>query len=231
MKKALLVAFSLLSVLSFAQSTNQYQYVFVPAKFDFQESENEYRLNTLLKFRLIEYGFDALFTSDEFNSYYAERCRYLNADVVDDSGLLNTKLYIVLKDCNNKIVFRSDSGSSKIKDRQKGYTAALEEALKSVKALNYKYQGDISENQKLNNIIKTEIVNSSVLLAQPTANGFQLLDQSQKVIVKMFKTAQTDYFSATSDTKNGVVFKKDSEWFFEYYVEGKLISEKLNIKF
>jgi hypothetical protein len=30
---------------------------------------------------------------------------------------------------------------------------------------------------------------------------------------------------------NGIVFKKNGEWFFEYYKDGTLVSQKLEIRF
>jgi hypothetical protein len=30
---------------------------------------------------------------------------------------------------------------------------------------------------------------------------------------------------------NGIVFKKNGEWFFEYYKDGTLVSQKLAIRF
>jgi hypothetical protein len=38
-----------------------------------------------------------------------------------------------------------------------------------------------------------------------------------------------DYYIA--DGLNGVVFKKDGEWIFEYYKNNQLVSKKLEIKF
>lgn len=238
MKKIFLVVFCLFTLFSFGQKINEYEFVIVPTRFQFQESENEYRLNTLVKFRLEQYGFKAFYSSDELKTNYDERCRYLNVDVVNVSGLFSTKLYIVFKDCKKAIIFQSAVGSSKVKEYKKAYTEALEEALQSVKALNYNFEGKkteevfsaVRQNVPVE-VEKTEIVMENALFAQPISNGFQLVDTTPKVVLKMFRTSQTDYYTATSETKNGVVFKKNSEWFFEYYVNDQLISEKLTIKF
>lgn len=69
------------------------------------------------------------------------------------------------------------------------------------------------------------------LFAQPIANGYQLVDTTPKVVLKMYKTSQADSYTAMGDGKNGVVFKKGNDWFFEYYQNDKLVSEKLSIKF
>lgn len=238
MKKAFLIVFSLWSLFSFAQQVNEYEFVIVPTKFDFQKSENEYRLNTLLKYRLEEFGFNAFYTSDQMNSNFSDRCLYLNANVVNESTMFLTKLYVVFKNCDNAIVFQSDHGTSKIKERKESYKEALEEALLSVKAVNYKFTGKANtrltnNEQPATSIVAqpTEVINENSLFAQPIANGYQLVDTTPKVILKIFRTSQADYYTASSDTKNGVVFKKNNVWIFEYYKDDQLISEQLNIKF
>lgn len=238
MKKFLLITFCLFTIATFSQSINNYEFVIVPTKFDFQRDENEYRLNTLVKYRLEEFGFKAFYNSDKLSTNFNDRCLYLNTNVVDESSLFMTKLYIEFKDCNNTVIFKSAMGSSRTKERKIAYNEAMEKALLSVKNLNYKFEGKKTENsvkvtntEASNSIEKTQVVNENSLFAQPITNGYQLVDTTPKVVLKMFKTSQPDYYTATSDSKNGVVFKKNNEWFFEYYVNEKLVSEKLSIKF
>lgn len=141
MKKLFGLLFCLFSVFAFAQNINQYEFFTVPTKFDFQGSENEYRLNSLLKFRLDQYGFKVSFTTNTLKTNYDERCLSLDAIVVNESTAFLTKYYIEFRDCNNIVIFKSDLGTSKSKDRKEGATEALENALLSVKALNYKFVG------------------------------------------------------------------------------------------
>jgi hypothetical protein len=232
MKKIFLVVFSLCSILSFAQTVNDYEFVMVPTQFGFQQSENEYRLNVLFKYRLEEYGFNASYTDNKIS--YNDRCAYLTAAVIDNSNLRITKVIILFKNCEGAIIFESQEGKSKIKERNKGYTEALEEALESVKALNYKFAGNkaTSISQVLDvNAVKSDMVGVNVLFAQPIDNGFQLIDTTPKVVLKLFKTSKNDFFIARSDLYNGVVFQKGSQWFFEYYVKDTLFTEQLSIRF
>ncbi|MFY0482063.1 hypothetical protein ACI6PS_05605 [Flavobacterium sp. PLA-1-15] len=240
MKKYTYILFLLFSFSCFAQSVNDYAYVIVPTKFQFQKKENDYRLNTLTKFNLEKYGFTAFYQTDNLGISYNDRCNYLAVDVKDDGNFLTTKLIITFTDCNNKVVFASKAGSSKEKDRKVAYVEALNEAFESVKALNYQYNGNKSaleviakpaEKQTVEVVKTDEKINPNQLFAQAISNGFQLVDTTPKVVLKMFKTSQTDYYTAVSDSKNGVVFKKNNEWFFEYYENDKLVSEKLDIKF
>jgi len=243
MKKYTYFLLSLLfSFAGFAQNVNDYPYVIVPTKFEFQKKENDYRLNTLTKFNLEKFGFNAFYAKDNLGISYNDRCDYLAVNVKDMGSFLTTKLQITFTDCNNNIVFTSKQGSSKEKDRKLAYVEALTEAFESVQALNYKYSGNkpaVAPEKKETQVqvqpvevVKQDIkINPNQLFAQAISNGFQLVDTVPKVVLKMFKTSQADYYTAVSDTKNGVVFKKNNEWFFEYYENDKLISEKLDIKF
>jgi len=72
---------------------------------------------------------------------------------------------------------------------------------------------------------------AGTLYAQATANGYQLIDTSPKIVLTLFKTSAAEYFIADNGTAHGIVMKKNGDWHFEYYKDGKLISEKLLIKF
>lgn len=243
MKKYIYVLVFLISFAGFAQTVNDYPYVIVPTKFEFQKNENDYRLNTLVKHNLEKLGYTAFYSKDNLGMNYNDRCNYLTVQVKELGGFLTTKLQIVFTDCNEKVIFTSKEGKSKQKDRKVGYSEALTEAFESVKALNYKYNGtkqvlpstDVRPSPIQNGtveVVKQEVkINPNQLFAQTISNGFQLVDTTPKVVLKMFKTSQADYYTAVSDTRNGVVFKKNNEWFFEYYENDKLVSEKLDIKF
>lgn len=238
MKTVFSALLSFLSLFSFSQSINNYEFIMVPLIFDFQQSENQYRLSTVLKFRLEEYGFATFYSSDQVGTNANDRCVFLNANLRDDSSLFVTKLYVEFKDCYNTTVYTSAEGSSRSKDRKMAYNEALEQALLSVKNLNYKFEGRASEkiasatDPELKGATQQNgIVPESALFAQPITNGYQLVDSSPRVVLKIFKTTLPDFYIANTNTKNGIVFKKSNEWIFEYYVDGKLLAEKLNIKF
>jgi hypothetical protein len=253
MKKLLAFAVLLISGLGFAQSTNinDYKYVIVPEKFDFLKEPNKYNLNQLTKMIFEKQGFQVFYPNDKMPDELAlNKCKALYGDLVDDSGMLTTAVMIVIKDCGGKELYRSERGSSKQKDFQKGYYESLREASASLQQnLNYQYSGDSAAQEPAQVISQpaqpqqqqpqaptpavaaTPVVSQATLFAQPIANGYQLVDTTPKVVLKMYKTTQPDSYTAVGDGKNGVVFKKGNEWFFEYYKDDKLISEKLDIKF
>ncbi|MCK0189931.1 hypothetical protein [Arenibacter sp. F20364] len=76
---------------------------------------------------------------------------------------------------------------------------------------------------------KTE--GAGVLYAQAIANGYQLVDSTPKITLRMYATSQVDFFIAEGDDHNGVVMKKGDKWYFEYYEGEKLMGQELNIKF
>lgn len=72
---------------------------------------------------------------------------------------------------------------------------------------------------------------TGTLYAQAIANGYQLIDTTPKIVLTLLKTSAENYFIASNATANGIVLKKGEDWIFEYYKDGKLISEKLLVKF
>lgn len=229
----------------FSQSINDYKAVVLPLKFDFMKSENQYRLATLSKFNLSKAGFEAFYSNEEIPNGYNDRCGLLYFDVVKENGFLVTKLFITLKDCYGKIVFQSEIGKSKDKDYQGAYTESLNEAFKSVYALQYKYNGQAINkgNQEVapsvvvpaaasNAVVDSQLDSSANLLyAQPMNNGFQLVDSTPKVVLKVYKTSNPSFFIAVRGSVQGVLVGKENGWSFEYYENDKLISEKVDVKF
>ncbi|WP_143153254.1 hypothetical protein [Arenibacter palladensis] len=72
---------------------------------------------------------------------------------------------------------------------------------------------------------------SGVLYAQAIANGFQLVDSTPKITLRMYATSQANFYIAEGDVHSGAVLKKGDKWYFEYYEGDKLMGQELNIKF
>jgi hypothetical protein len=72
---------------------------------------------------------------------------------------------------------------------------------------------------------------SGTLYAQPTENGYQLIDTTPKKVLVLLKTSLQDCFIADGGPSPGMVFKKGQDWVLEYYKDNKLVSQKLAIKF
>lgn len=68
--------------------------------------------------------------------------------------------------------------------------------------------------------------------AQPIENGFQLVDSTPKVRMKLVNTSRKDTYIALVDGQAiGTVFLSDGTWVHEYFEGGTLFRQPLKIKF
>ena len=142
MVKRILMIFMLLVTTHMMGQFNDYKYVVLPYKFDGFKKDDQFRLNTKLRYLLKSKGLNVLFDKENFPADLAlNRCNALYANVEKESGLLRSGLIIVFKDCNKQEVVRSLKGSSKTKDLNKAYSEALEEAFATLGIYEYKYNG------------------------------------------------------------------------------------------
>jgi hypothetical protein len=253
MKFKFLLLVLLTSAVGFSQSVlDDYKAVIVPVKFEFSKEINPYRIATITKANLTKAGFLAFYDNEQLPAEYTQRCDLLYADVKKESGFMVSKLFVEFKDCYGKVVFTSDIGKSRIKDYQLAYKECLDLAFESVNNLNYKYNGN-SAASKVNggaavatntapassitvapNVTPAPVADLSdanLLYAQPTENGYQLVDKTPKVVMKLLKTSRPDSFIAIRDGIQGTLNAKDNQWFFEYYQNDQLVSEKIVVKF
>ncbi|MFH6963320.1 hypothetical protein ACHRVK_13065 [Flavobacterium plurextorum] len=248
MKLKVLLTLLLCSVFGFAQSINDYKAVIIPLKYDFIKTDNQYRLATITKSNLVKAGFQAFYANEEIPAGFSDRCDLLYIDVKRDNAFLVTKLFIEFKDCYGKVIYTSETGRSKEKDYEAAYKESLEDAFKSVNALKYKYSGKTAapvSNNAQNVVAATALVptvriaatptadvsDPNLLYAQPMENGYQLIDKTPKVVMKLLKTSRPDSFIAIKDGVQGSLNAKDNQWYFEYYQNDKLVSEKISVKF
>lgn len=243
----LLLLFTTLS--GYAQNTiNNYKYVLVPEQYSFFKEAHQYGLNSLAKNMLEEKGFTAYFDNRDLPTEIANnKCKALNADLIEKKGMFTTTLTLILKDCQGNVVFKSKEGKSREKEFSAAYNEALRNAFVSLNELPYTFTGEAAKVESLKApVVVAAPVNSPVavaaasvestepsgtLYAQATANGFQLIDTTPKKVMTLFKTSVQDCFIADSGQSKGIVLKKDGKWFFEYYNNDKLVSEGLLIKF
>jgi hypothetical protein len=223
-------------------SINNYKYVLVPERFDFSRENNQYGLNTTTRMLLEQKGFVAIIGNGELPpAVAANKCNALKAEVVERKALFTTNLTLLLKDCQGNIIFKGKEGRSREKEFPVAYDGALKDAFVSLNSMPYKYDSTILTPAQ--QTVTTPVVASPVsagssvaditgtLYAQVIPNGFQLIDTSPKKVLTLLKTSTEDYFIAEAGASNGVVFKKNGEWFFEYYKDNNLVSQKLAIKF
>ncbi len=268
MKTRILLLMLFIASCGFSQTINDYKAVVIPLKYEFQKSENQYRLQTLTKVNLQKAGFQAFYNNEIALTEYPDRCSLLYLDVKKENAFLTTKISAVFKDCYGAVVYQSAVGKSKEKEFEASYADALNEAFLSVYALEYKYNGNTNfapktgiTSQSLpvlatpsgiaptpdipavapipilaisntkNGTKSSESNNQSLLYAQPMSYGYQLINSEPKVVMKLYKTSNAATYVAKKDDVQGALVLKDNQWFFEYYQNDKLISEKIDVKF
>ncbi len=77
----------------------------------------------------------------------------------------------------------------------------------------------------------TETSEAHVLYAQQIPNGYQLVDSTPTIRLKIYSTSMPEVYIGINEEGNGIVYKRGSQWYFEYYVSDKLQIEELTIKF
>lgn len=247
-KKYFLLSLLLISFSGYAQNTiNNYRYVLVPEKFSFLKQENQYNLNALTKKLLEDKGFTVYYDNTDLPEEIANnKCKALTLDLLGKSTMFSTNLTLQLKDCKGAVLFKGKEGKSREKEYDVSYTNALREAFTSLNDLSYSYTPTAVPQEEVKTVtvtvtppppptqtpVTTEKVEiNGTLYAQATANGYQLIDTSPKIVFTLLKTSTPDYFIATNGNVNGIVFKKNENWFFDYYKNDQLVSEKLSVKF
>jgi len=225
-----------------------YKYLIVPEKFGFLKQPNQYNLNVLAKALFEDKGFTVYYDNTEIPSEIAtDRCKALVIDVEEHNSMFVTNLTFVLKDCKGNIILKSKEGKSREKEYKQSYNAAMRDAFSSLGDLHYEAGSTavvnstpVTPTQEVKTVAPAPVTQPAVatakqsealLYAQPINNGYQLIDSAPKIVLTLLKTTVADYYIASNTSTNGVVLKKDGNWFFEYYKDNALVSEKLSIKF
>lgn len=257
MKNFLYVLFLFLFFgVSQGQNVNKYEYVIVDSQFGFVKKVDGFETSSLTKFLFNKLGYKAYLDTDETPenlSLNANRCKALFAKATSKSNWLTTKIVIELRDCNNKLIFASEAGESRIKDYKRSYRQAIRNAFQSVRSLNYKYDESLAtttsetlvvekpitkpkkEVKKSTiitdkvSVVKEEVKRVSKLNAQKNENGYQLINTKSEVLFVLLNTSQENKFIIKD--KNGTLTKIGNIWVAEYYKKGKLVTEKYQIKF
>ncbi|CAM3288972.1 hypothetical protein [Aequorivita lipolytica] len=150
-----------------AQTTNlsDYSYVVVPEQFSFFNEKDKYQVNSMTKFYLEKSGFNTYWSADTPN---ANRCDGLYADVEKLSSIFGTKLQVVLKDCNNVEIYRSQEGKSKYKEFDKTYQDALRKAFNSLEAMNVKQKNIVLLRNIPNSVVVSKETNQNPVMEELT---------------------------------------------------------------
>lgn len=211
-----------------AQHLNSYQYVIIPAEFDFQNGTNQFQLNELLKFLFEKEGFEAFLDNEPIPSEFSSNaCRGLRARVRNESGMFRTRLYIELRDCNNIEVFVSREGVSREKDFKKAYQEALRAAFESISELNYtiEEEQEVVEVTAVPEIEEERVV--EVTAVPPVEDENEVSGEVKKELPEEGKDPLKDDVQPAGPEPNRLFFLKgDSEFFLEKIPSGYNLYQK-----
>ncbi len=241
---------------------NAYKYVIVPNQYDFLKSADQFQLNSLSEFLFNKHGFIALMEDSEFpEDLIKNRCLALKSDVARDKNLFKTKLNVVLKDCNDKIVYTSKAGESREKEYKIAYNQALRAAFKTFSTLNYKYEPattvTVGSPKQLKPIAEKEIIEKEIIeeenikkIEQPatvlntqetvtnTANILyaQAMTNGYQLVDSSPKVLYKILKTGLKDVfmlkgQEAIIYRFDEQWIMEYYENGSIQKKVLNIKF
>lgn len=258
MRFILLTLAFILGVTAHSQEVlNKYKYVIVPKQFSNFKSVNQYQTSTRLKYYLEGYGFNVVYADAIPKDLANQRCLGVKADLKDASNLLKTKVAVVFSDCGEQVVYETKEGVAKEKEYMEAYTNAIRDAVSSLKGFTYAYSpveeqskgvklspakmpvDDIAKRPNTDETpevveaaeVSKEMLVVSMLYAQPIAQGYQLVDATPKVVLKLLKTSIPNIFIAEGTSTAGIVYTENDSWIFEYYANGLKVKEPLTIKF
>lgn len=72
---------------------------------------------------------------------------------------------------------------------------------------------------------------TGMLYAQAVDGGYQLVDSTPKIVLRLEGTSMENIFLTQFGGHNAMVFKKGDQWFLEYVEQGEKMTKELQIKF
>lgn len=217
-------------MLSYAQKVSDYKYVVIPEKFeDFKR--NHFGMDKVLSKILTTKKYTVL--SGNRNSWPVEAnmnpCNVLNANILNDSSLLRSKVIVEFKDCNSKVI-ASQKGMTLEKEYEIGFPEALTEALVTIPVSNPVQNMDYKKEAQFTEIGQVSEQKSQASKAEKYSNGklsFQKIqiDTAQFILVDGNSSIPFATFKET--TKKDVFRVKlgSGESTTGYYENGNLVIE------
>ena len=214
MNKSVLISFILIFYCSmlFAQNgINSYKYILVPKQFEFQNSQDQHQLNSLVKFLFNKAGFSVLFTNEQYpEDLIRNGCLALKVKVNNNSSLFKTKMNIDLVDCRNSKIYSTKEAVSKEKVYKKAYYEAIRKTFVDLEELNYSYITDIKTTETI--IARPIVVPKEMKVAKSEKIIKNEKEEPSKVIEKnIVKTIEGNF--NFDNWGLSVISKKD-----DYYI-------------
>jgi hypothetical protein len=208
LKTIIALLFVCIGYSAYAQTNlNDYKYIIVPKKFNSFKETNEFQTSTLIKYLFNGKGFNVVYDDALPNDLNTNRCLGLLTSLQDDSNLFTTKTIIVLKDCNDNIVFTSMEGTSKAKQFKAAYTESIREAMRSFNDSEYAYNGKSEKNEEVTVSFRNDVKKLDEVKVDEISNV-----ESAKVkendgdskIVSEEATVKTQYYKDNSPVESNI---------------------------
>lgn len=224
---------------SYAKSQERIQKIIIPEKFDFFKEANQYNLNYLLKAFFDKEGFITIYDSELSDDSPVDSCAFLYPTLKHEKNFFITKILVEIKDCNGNVLLKSVEGTSRDKSYKKANNESLRIALNSLRGkLNFKTKPSgkavvtvIAKKADESQIIENNENSILSLYSIPTQTGYKLVDEVPNLIFELTKSSSPDIFIAKKGNLQGLLIKKENNWFFEYNDGNQLVSEKVEVKF
>lgn len=229
MKKIII---SLILVLGFAiickaqPSLNDYKYVIVEKQFHFQNEANEYNLNSLTRYLFKKNGFKPILEGEIYpDDLKSDYCLALISEITA-KGAFKTRVTIVLRDCDNNIVFQTE-GVTKEKYFDKVYKIGIQKAMEGFNAVNYFYEPKKTNSTK-DELRSTDISNQNNKndVEKLIAENKELKVKEEILVVKVEEIEKTPLI----DSETVVALKEDENYFIAKSITNgfELINSKSN---
>lgn len=123
------------------ESINNFKYLIVPVRYEFQKSDDQHQVNSLIKFLFEKTDFEVYLSNEEFpDELKLNRCLALTARLNDNSKLFSTNMNFDLIDCSNKVFYSTKEAKSKEKDYKTAYHNCIRETFEELLELDYSYE-------------------------------------------------------------------------------------------
>lgn len=202
-----------------------FNYVVIPLKFDFQTTDNENQINSLLRYLFKEDGFKVYMDTEELPDKFKNNpCQGIRLNLEKEFSLTNTYVTIVLYDCEGKIVLASRGETNKeilreaFQDAIRNAFVNIAEANKPINDLDTRSnEPTLTEEELLQQKLITIKKESSAYVFQdqviyflPNQGGFDLYKEDSTQSFAELEPIGETMFIYNSDEINGVMTKKEN---------------------
>ncbi len=219
-KNCLVLTLLLTTILVNAQK----KYVIVPNKFSFSVRNNQYNLNKTVKQFFKSEGFTTYF-ENEISKDFNKCDAYQISLKREKNNSRSQSMWVLVKDCNDNVVFKSEEGKSRFLETSRAYNESLKRALKSIEG-KLVVRKVASKGEQVSPILKSEVFT----FKKKTTKEWVLVSEDQVSKIVGFKSSLKNVFIAYKNKTKGLFFKSKGFWFFEYEANGAIVSQKIIVK-